>query len=212
MRTAQYTFAKGAALYEERTSLPQRFICFFGRFSALHGAVIYKSAYFIHKIHRRRHLQGAKSVRFCTAAQFFSKTQIKNGQVINIMGRFLLFSDMGRRKNTRARPFEERIIKKTALRAAIRINTPEKSGCRPPASRKDGSGDVFIPSDPPAGRVFNPSGCFLPPFPGKREGQGKPDTARDKPHIKGVLPYQHEKTAFDGTQTRSAHNHLPSAM
>ena len=118
MRTAQYAFAKSAALYEERTSLLQRFICFFGRFSALHGAVTYKSAYFIHKIHRRRHLQGAKSVRFCAAAHFFSKTQIKNGQVINIMGRFLLFSDIGRRKNTRARPFEERSTKKTALRVA----------------------------------------------------------------------------------------------
>ena len=118
MRTAQYAFAKGAAPYDERNSLLQRFVCFFGRFSALHGAVTYKSAYFIHKIHRRRHLQGAKSVRFCAAAQFFSKTQIKNGQVINIMGRFLLFSDMGRRKNTRARPFEERITKKTTLRAA----------------------------------------------------------------------------------------------
>lgn len=118
MRTAQYAFAKGAALYDERNSLLQRFICFFGRFSALHGAVTYTSAYFIHKIHRRRHLQGAKSVRFCTAAQFFSKTQIKNGQVINIVGRFFFFSDIGRRKNTRARPFEERIIKKTALRVA----------------------------------------------------------------------------------------------
>lgn len=28
MRTAQYAFAKSAALYEERTSLLQRFICF----------------------------------------------------------------------------------------------------------------------------------------------------------------------------------------
>ena len=118
MRTAQYAFAKGATLYDERNSLLQRFICFFGRFSALHGAVTCTSAYFIHKIHRRRHLQGAKSVRFCTAAQFFSKTQIKNGQVINIVGRFFFFSDIGRRKNTRARPFEERITKKTALRVA----------------------------------------------------------------------------------------------
>ena len=103
MRTAQYAFAKGATLYEERNSLLQRFICFFGRFSALHSAVTYTSAYFIHKTHRRRHLQGAKSVRFCAAAHFFSKTQIKNGQVINIVGRFLLFSDIGRRKK-HARP------------------------------------------------------------------------------------------------------------
>ena len=103
MRTAQYAFAKGAALYEERNSLLQRFICFFGRFSALHGAVTYTSAYFIHKIHRRRHLQGAKSVRFCAAAHFFSKTQIKKGQIINIVGSFLLFSAIGRRKK-HARP------------------------------------------------------------------------------------------------------------
>lgn len=133
MRTAQYAFAKGAALYDERNSLLQRFICFFGRFSALHSAVTYKRAYFIHKIHRRRHLQGAKSVRFCAAAHFFSKTQIKKRTNYQHCGEvFTLFGHRSPKKTRAPAPLKSASQKNDAS-GRIRINAPEK--CRLPALR-----------------------------------------------------------------------------
>lgn len=133
MRTAQYAFAKGAALYDERNSLLQRFICFFGRFSALHGAVTYKSAYFIHKIHRRRHLQGAKSVRSCTAAQFFFENTNKKRTSYQHCGEvFTLFGHRSPKKTRAPAPLKSASQKNDAS-GRIRINAPEK--CRLPALR-----------------------------------------------------------------------------
>ena len=210
MRTAQYTFAKGATLYDERNSLLQRFICFFGRFSALHGAVTYKSAYFIHKIHRRRHLQGAKSVRFCAAAQFFFKnTNKKTDKLSTLWGVFYSFLTWVAEK------IRAPALLKSASQKRRRFGShPHKCTRKVPFARSPGpeKPNLTAFSDRLL-RLPAPSSARYAAF-FVKEGGGEQDKPglRAERGIKEVPAHPREKAGRSSALTRSAHNHIPSAM